>query len=97
MASGSSNKYATRSPPLSKRFGRLKAAQGFGAGLVFHSIRKTVATALHEAGCPEPIAADILGHKLTTMSYGVYSSGTTLRVRREWLEKALRYGFGAAE
>jgi hypothetical protein len=60
---------------------------------VFHSIRKTVATMLHDADRPEPVAADILCYKLTTMSYGVYSSGSTLKARRVWLEKALANSF----
>lgn len=83
------NQYGMRGISLGKRFGRLKTAQGFGPAYVFHSIRKVVATLLHDAGCPEPIAADILGHKIATMSYGVYSAGSSLDTRREWLGRAL--------
>ncbi len=83
------NQYGERSVPLGKRFGRLKKAQGHGPALVFHSIRKTVATQLQDAGCPEPIAADIIGHEIKTMTYGLYSTGSSIATRREWLEKAV--------
>ncbi len=87
--SDADNQYGMRGISLGKRFGRLKTSMGFGPGHVFHSIRKVVATLLHDVGCPEPIAADILGHKIATMSYGVYSAGSSLDTRREWLAKAL--------
>ena len=35
---------------------------GFGPEHVFYSLRKTVATRLEDAQCPEGIAADIIGH-----------------------------------
>jgi hypothetical protein len=38
------------------------------------------------AGVPENIAADIVGHKKQTMTYGVYSGGASLAVMREALE-----------
>lgn len=81
------NKYGDRSNAIGKRFGRLKAAQGFGEAHVFHSIRKTVATLLENAGVPENIAADIIGHDKPTMTYGLYSGGTSLEVKRVALEK----------
>ncbi len=56
-------------------------------GLVFHSIRKTVVTILENAGVPENVVADIVGHEKTTMTYGLYSGGTTLAVKREALDK----------
>jgi integrase len=83
------NVLGERGMALGKRFGILKTKAGHGPSLVFHSIRKTVATALQDCGCPEPIAADILGHEIATMSYGVYSTGSSLATRREWLEKAI--------
>ncbi len=83
------NQYGERSVPLGKRFGRLKASQGHGPALVFHSLRKTVASLLRDAGCPEPIAAGMLGHEITTMSYGLYATTVDLEVARTWLAKAL--------
>ena len=83
------NQYGERSVPLGKKFGRLKASLGHDGTLVFHSLRKTVASLLRDAGCPEFIAADILGHKLNTMSYGLYAGRTDLEVARTWLTTAL--------
>lgn len=91
IPSTADNQHGERSAPLSKRFGRLKTRLGFGEALVFHSIRKTVATLLEDAQCPEGIAADILGHEKPTMTYGLYSSGASLATKREWVEKALNY------
>jgi integrase len=69
LASLSPNKYSDRSNAIGKRFGRLARKEGFGAPYVFHSIRKTVATLLKNAGFPENIAADIIGHDKPTMTY----------------------------
>jgi integrase len=79
IPSTAAGKYGVRSDPLSKRFGRLKESMGFGPGHVFHSIRKTVATLLEQAGVPEGIAADILGHEKPTLTFGLYSSGSAMK------------------
>ena len=68
--------------------GRLKAEMGFGPEHVFYSLRKTVATRLEDAQCPEGIAADIIGH-VAPMTYGLYSGGPGMATRREWIEKAI--------
>lgn len=81
------NKYGDRSNAIGKRFGRLKTTAGFPATRVFHSIRKTVATQLENAGVAEGIAADILGHEKKTMSYGLYSGGNSLENKAEALAK----------
>jgi integrase len=85
------NQYGERSSAIGKRFGLLKTRMGFGPEHVFHSIRKTVATLLEDAQCPEGIAADIIGHDKPTMTYGLYSGGSSLATRREWIEKAIHY------
>lgn len=85
--SAAANKYGKRSTGPGKRFGRLKATLGHGEGLVFHSIRKTVATLLQNANCPESVAADLLGHKIPTMTYGLYATGTTMKVKQRWIER----------
>lgn len=90
------NKYGDRSNAIGKRFGRLKAAEGFGEAHVFHSIRKTVATLLDNAGVPENVAADILGHDKPTMTYGLYSGGSSLEVKAAALKKIDYPGMGAA-
>ena len=75
------NKYGDRSNAVGKRFGRLKKDLDFGKKHVFHSIRKTVVTILENAGVPENVVADIVGHEKTTMTYGLYSGGLSLAVK----------------
>lgn len=80
-----------RGKALGKRFGRLKTAMGFkGRDKVFHSIRKTVGTLFEQAEVLEGIAADILGHEKQTMTYGLYSGGSSTKQKREAIHK-LRY------
>jgi integrase len=83
------NKYGDRSNALGKRFGRLKTDLGFGENYVFHSIRGTVATQFENAtpAIPENVAADIIGHDKPTMTYGLYSGGTSLAVKYEAVKK----------
>ncbi len=80
-------KYGDRSGAIGKRFGRLKTSLGFGADLVFHSIRKTVATLFKHAGVPEATAADLLGHRIPTMTYGLYAAGASEADKRAAIEK----------
>ena len=68
---------------VGKRFGRLKTKLGYGKQHVFHSIRKTAATVFEQAGVPEGITADIIGHEKQTMTYGLYSGGTSVKQRQE--------------
>ena len=56
---------------------------------VFHSIRKTLVTLMENAGVPEGVAAGIAGHKKQTMTYGLYSAGTVLEIKREAISKAV--------
>ncbi|WP_198374063.1 tyrosine-type recombinase/integrase [Neoroseomonas rubea] len=72
---------------------RLKTRLGYGPEVVFHSIRKTVATALENAGVPENVAADILGHEKPRITYGLYSGGSNLATKAEAIEK-VRYPLG---
>jgi integrase len=87
------NKYNDRSNAIGKRFGRLKKAAGFGNQHVFHSIRKTLTTLLENAGVSENLAADIVGHEKPRITYGLYSGGASLNVKREAIER-VRYEFG---
>ncbi len=68
---------------VGKRFGRLKTKLGYGKQHVFHSIRKTAATVFEQAGVPEGVTADIIGHEKQTMTYGLYSGGTSVKQRHE--------------
>jgi integrase len=71
--------YGHRTDAIGKRFGRTKTALGYDGRYVFHSLRKTVATRLEQAGVLENVASDILGHeKAATLSYGLYSTGTSV-------------------
>ena len=67
-----------RADVLGKRYGRLVRNDcKLPKSKVFHSFRNTVATKLENAGVPENIAADIVGHDKATMTYGLYSGGTS--------------------
>jgi integrase len=81
------NKYGDRSNAIGRRFGQLRTALGFGTPLVFHSIRKTVVTILENAGVSENVVADIVGHAKPRITYGLYSGGATLEVKRAALAK----------
>ena len=70
------NKYNERSSAIGKRFGRLKASAGFASDKVFHSIRKSFVDKLRSCNVPEQFAADIVGHEITTITYGLYGSQT---------------------
>jgi hypothetical protein len=83
------NQYGERSTALGKRFGRLKKAAKFDDRYVFHSIRKKVLTFIERAECPENVAASNLGHDYETMTFGLYSGGSSIHQKYSWIEKAL--------
>jgi integrase len=87
FANLSKSKFDDRSNAIGKRFGRLKNKLGYEKRLVFHSIRKTFTTQLENALIPENITADIIGHHKPYMSYGVYSGGAILDVKRDAINK----------
>ena len=84
-------KQASNDMAVGKRFGRVKSAAGYGGDLVFHSLRKTYATTCEQLGIPEGIAADILGHEKETMTYGLYSGGTSVEQKKEAVEQVAEY------
>lgn len=81
----SQNAQGQRSNAIGHSFSKLKASLGYDSRYVFHSLRKTVATQLEEAGVAEVVAARILGHQIRTMSYGTYSGGVSLSVKADAL------------
>ncbi len=83
IPSDSKNKYGIRSDALSKAFGRLKEAHGYGAQHVFHSIRKTVITQLYRAGVQGPLIAELVGHETGTVTFDVYSQGASAAQKLE--------------
>ena len=86
------NKYQDRSNAIGKRFGRLKVSMGHDAQHVFHSIRKTFVTLSENAGIPENVVADIVGHARPTLTFGLYSGGNSIEVKRKAIEK-VKYPF----
>ncbi len=77
-----------RTDTMSKAFRRLRKAEGYtDPRLVLHSIRHTVVTLLEEAGVPEATVASITGHRYPTMTFGLYSGGVSLAVKRDALDK----------
>ena len=87
MSGLSFNKYGDRSNAIGKRFGRLKTKCDYGKDYVFHSFRHSVATQLENAQVPENHVARLIGHKIKTMSFGLYSGGLSIEVLREAILK----------
>lgn len=81
------NKYAQRSNAIGKRFGYLKKKIGFDDHHVFHCFRNTVITKLENAGISEGITADIVGHEKKSITYGLYSGGTSTKIKFEAVKK----------
>lgn len=81
------NKFNDRSNAIGKRFGRLKTKLKYSKRFVFHSIRKTFTTQMENAGIPENVTADIVGHEKPNLTYGLYSGGTTLAVKKKAISK----------
>ena len=77
------NKYGDRSNAIGKRFGRLKTKLGFGPDYVFHSLRKGFATQLENASVPQNVAARLMGHELSDMTFGGYSDGVMFERLKE--------------
>jgi integrase len=87
IANLTKSKFDDRSNAIGKRFGRLKTKLGYSKRHVFHSIRKTFTTQLENAGVNENVTADIIGHEKPRMTYGLYSGGTNLEVKRDAVDK----------
>lgn len=73
------DQHGNRANAIGKQFGRLKAAAGFTSrSKCFHSYRKTFVTQMEQSGIPEGVVADIVGHEKSTITYGVYSGGSSM-------------------
>jgi len=76
------NKYDNRSNGVGKRFGKLKDDLGFkGKNYGYHSFRSTLSNLFESAGVAENFAARIIGHKVESLTYGLYSEDIP------WIEK----------
>ena len=53
------------------------------SSMYFIQYAKTAATVFEQAGVPEGVTADIIGHEKQTMTYGLYSGGTSVKQRQE--------------
>ena len=73
--------FSDTSDAISKRFGR-QTKHLRKQGQTFHSLRSSVVTFLEQAGVSENITAAIVGHKIQTMSYGLYSGGPSFAQKR---------------
>ncbi|HEE9761562.1 TPA: tyrosine-type recombinase/integrase [Pseudomonas putida] len=89
---GGKNKYGNRLDGLSKQFGRLKKKANFSDLHVFHSIRKTVTTELHQAGVGLEVLPYLLGHENTSFTLSTYSGGCSFEQKLEAIQK-LTYDF----
>lgn len=84
---GGKNKYANRLDYLSKRFGRLKTAEGFGKDHTFHSLRHSFTTLLHQLGVSIEILPYITGHETGSFTLSQYSKGPSLAQKSEAVQK----------
>jgi integrase len=92
LAGSNEGSFDKRSDALGKRFGNLKKSSGFGPQHVFHSIRKTVVSQLEQAGVNENITADIVGHDKPRITYGLYSSGASLKQKAKAIARVTYAG-----
>jgi integrase len=76
-----------QSPSIGKAFGRFKTQLGFGPELVFHSLRHTLQTKLHETDCPPLLASKVVGHKIPGLTFGHYSHAELKGQMQEALER----------
>lgn len=92
LPSSAGNKYGVRSDSLSKAFGRLKTAMGFGPQHVFHSVRSMVVTQLQRADVPGVLIAELVGHETGTVTFDVYAGGHSVAQKQAAIGK-LGYKF----
>ena len=88
---GGKNKYGNRLDGLSKQFGRMKS-KNFTELHVFHSIRKTMTTQLHQAGVGVEVVPYITGHENPSFTFSVYSAGCSFQQKQQAINH-LAYDF----
>jgi integrase len=72
-----------RSWNVSKAFGHYTSGLDLGEQRqVFHALRNTFAEALEAAEVPESTAKLLIGHKRSSLTYGHYSKGTRVALRK---------------
>ena len=88
VSSGYDNK---RSCNFQKRHGRTRKRLNLPKGVVFHSLRNTVITKLHNNLIPLYNIEQIIGHKQKSVAFGVYSGGLAVQQLREIIN-GISYG-----
>ena len=78
-----------RSSPIVRTFGTyLRKRCGIeDRRVVLHSLRHTVKQMLQEAGAPDSLIADLLGHAGQGQTNGTYGEAATPQRMREWVER----------
>jgi len=76
---------------ISNQFSLFKQSLGYDTTQDFHSFRRTFIGLCENSEIPEGVAADICGHKKQTITYGLYSGGTSMARMREAIKK-ISYG-----
>lgn len=85
------DKWGRPSGNFVKAFTRFRKLAGVGGdGEVFHTTRNTFLEFIEKAGVPESTAKLLVGHKRPSLTYGQYSSGQYVELRR-YVQK-LNYG-----
>lgn len=72
-------------------YSKTKKDLGLKPSHTFHGLRRKMATALENANVEEGIAATIMGHSKTTLTYGLYSDGHTLSTLKDAVESITPY------
>ena len=88
LSGGYDNK---RSHNFQKRHGRTRKKINLPKGVVFHSLRNTFITKLHNAKVQREHVQQIVGHKQNSITFGVYSGGLAVEQLREIIN-GLSYG-----
>lgn len=88
---GGENKIGSRGARFTNPFRALLDEQGYGKGYGFHSFRRTLLDLLNQDSVNEVHAAKLVGHKIKTMSYGVYAGRLPMQQSLDILLTALRY------
>jgi integrase len=94
LADTGKDRWGNRGDAPGKRFTRLKGPKtkatpngmGFGSDKTFHSIRHSFGTILRSNGVEEPVVSALMGHKLSSETFGRYGK----RGGRELLPAALK-------
>lgn len=81
-----SNVYGLRLDSVGKRFGRMKMAAGFDSLHVFHSVRKTAITIVHQANARMEVMAGLFGHETGLITLDIYSTGPSMEQKRNVIE-----------